>query len=130
MAKKRKDQLGIGGLASALLRNLAQQRSLKKVRAAKNAPPAPPKKKKPKDSRTPEEIRAAVDATRVSLLKTVETIKYDLDLPARARDLRDRVAADIPSEMKGRAPAFITAGSILVAGLGSITAALVARARR
>lgn len=130
MAKKRKDQLGIGGLASALLRNLAQQRSLKKVRAAKNAPPAPPKKKKPKDTRTPEEIGAAVDATRLSLLKTVETIKYDLDLPARARDLRDRVAADIPSEMKGRVPAFITAGSILVAGLGSITAALVARARR
>lgn len=129
MAKKRKDQLGVVGFASAILRNSAQQRSLKKARNAKNAPP-PPKQKKPKDTRSSEQIRAEVDATRATLLGTVETIKYDLDVPARARDLRDRVAADIPAEFKGRIPALVAAGSILLTGIGSITAAIVARVRR
>ena len=130
MAKKRKDQLGVAGFASALLRNVAQQRSLKKARDAKHAPPAPPRVKKPKDTRTPEQIRAAVDVTRANLLGTVENIKYDLDLQSRARDLRNRVAAGIPAEIKGRTPALIVAGSILLGGIGSIAAAIAARVRR
>lgn len=130
MAKKKKDQLGLVGFISALMRNTAQQRSLKKVRDAKNAPPPEPQPKKPKDTRTPEQIRADVDQARVSLVKTVENIKYDLDVPSRARDLRDRVAADIPPELKGRTPALVAAAGILVAGLGSIAAAVVSRVRR
>ena len=130
MAKKRKDQLGVVGLASALLRNVAQQRSLKKARDAKHAPPASPPAKKPKDTRTPEQLRAAVDVNRANLLGTVENIKYDLDLQSRARDLRNRVAADIPAEFRGRIPALIAAGSILLGGLGSIAAAIAARVRR
>ena len=130
MAKKRKDQLGVVGLASALLRNVAQQRSLKKARDAKHAPPVPPPAKKPKDTRTPEQLRAAVDVNRANLLGTVENIKYDLDLQSRARDLRNRVAADIPAEFRGRIPALIAAGSILLGGLGSIAAAIAARVRR
>ena len=130
MARKRRDQLGVVGFASALLRNLSQQRSLKKARDAKDAPPPPPKQKKPKDTRTPEQIRVAVDVTRSNLVETVDSIKYDLDVPARARDLRDRVAADIPAEYRGRSPALVASGSILLAGLASITAAVVARVRR
>ena len=129
MAKRRKDQLGVVGFASALMRNLSQQRSLKKARDAKNFPP-PPKQKKPKDTRTPEQIRAAVDATRSNLVDAVDGIRYDLDVRARARDLRDRVAADIPAEYRGRTPALVVVGSILFAGLGSIAAAIVARVRR
>ena len=130
MAKRRKDQLGVVGFASALMRNLSQQRSLKKARDAKNVPPPPPQQKKPKDIRTPEEIRAAVDVTRSNLVDAVDGIKYDLDVCARARDLRDRVAADIPAEYRGRTPALVVVGSILFAGLGSIAAAIVARVRR
>lgn len=130
MAKKRKDQLGFIGLASALLRNVAQQRSLKKSRDAKNAPPTSPKKKKPKDTRTASQIHNELDATRLNLVTTVERIKYDIDVPSRARDLRDRVAADIPSELKGRTPALVVSASILVTGLGSIIAAVARRFRR
>ena len=129
MAKRRKDQLGVVGFASALMRNLSQQRSLKKARDAKNVPP-PPEQKKRKDTRTPEQIRAAVDVTRSNLVDAVDGIKYDLDVRARARDLRDRVAADIPAEYRGRTPALVVVASILFAGLGSIAAAIVARVRR
>ena len=112
------------------MRNLSQQRSLKKARDAKNTPPPPPQQKKPKDTRTPEQIRAAVDVTRSDLIETVDGIKYDLDVRARARDQRDRVAADIPAEYRGRTPALVITASILLAGLGSIAAAIVARIRR
>ncbi len=130
MAKKKKDQLGIVGFASAILRNTAQQRSLKKARDAKNAPPPPPREKKPRDTRTAEQIRGEVDATRDALVGTVDGIKYDLDVPARARDLRDRVAAELPDEWKGESRARAVAAVILATGLSLIGTTLVARVRR
>lgn len=136
MAKKRKsDKLSLVGLASAISRNIAQQRSLAKARerrAARLLPkqPKPPKPKKPKDTRTAEEIRATVDATRTRLVATVDSLKYHLDVPARLRDVRNRAARRLPREVRGEPKATIAGVTVLVTGLGSIALATVARFRR
>lgn len=130
MAKKKKsDQLSVIGLVSAVLKSTSQQRSLKKAREKREAPPQP-KVKKPKDTRTPEQIRTEVDSTRAQLVDTVARVKYDLDVPARARDLKVRVAARMPAVLKGDVQAAAVAASVLVAGLGTIVWGATASARR
>lgn len=119
MARRKKDRLGVVGLASTVFKNLAQQRSMSKSRHAHNEEPAE-KVPRPKDTRTPEEIRVAVDLTRERLVSTVDAIKFDLDVPARTRDLRDRVAAGLPDSWKGEPRAAIIAGSLFAVGLGVI----------
>jgi Protein of unknown function (DUF3618) len=127
MAKRKKDRLNFFGFVSAIASNVARQRAMAQAR---DKPVKPPKVKKPPDTRTPEEIRAGVDATRVVLADTVGAITYDLDVPARARDLRDRVAARVPSEWKGEPKATIVALSVLVTGVGGILLGAIARLRR
>lgn len=127
MAKRKKDRLNFFGFLSAIASNVARQRAL---RQARDKPVKPPKVKKPRDTRTPEEIRAGVDAVRVVLADTIGAIKHDLDVPARARDLRDRVAARVPSEWKGEPRASIVALSVLAAGVGGILLGTIARLRR
>ena len=136
--KKKKDQLGFTGLVSAIARGIARERSLAKARdihrhdtgTVPPEPAKPPKRKKPKDTRSAEEIRREVDVTRARLVGTVGAIKYDLDLPARARDARDAVAARIPREWKGEPRATIVAASVLATGLGGIVLAALAKIRR
>ncbi|HEV7956874.1 MAG: hypothetical protein JWL94_880 [Microbacteriaceae bacterium] len=132
--RKKKDQLTAAGVVSAVARGVAQQRSLAKARDINRGdrstvPPEPKKPKKPKDPRSPEQIRAEVDATRARLLHTLGEIKYDVDVPSRARDLRGRVASQIPRRWRGEPRASIVAGSILATGLGGIVLAMLGRVR-
>ncbi len=144
MAKKMKrDQLTAIGLVSAIAKNFVQQRarvaSMQKAssvvadpaerrdqqrKAKKDAP------KKPKDTRTPEQLRAAADARRNDLVATVDRVKYDLDVPARARDVRDSVARELPPAWRGRTQAVAASSAVLVSGLAVIVAAVVSRVRR
>lgn len=121
MAKKRKDQLGFMGVVSTILRNRSQQKAMLKARQVKGIEPEPePKAPRPKETRSTEQIRADVDATRRTLVDTVARIRYDLDVPARTRDLRDRVAARVPSEYKGEPAATVIASLIFAVGTGII----------
>lgn len=150
MAKKAKtDQLSVVGLVSAILRNSAQQRSLGKAREKRMAklddrrhPEAVAERKKrekkakkeakkaSKDTRSADEIGADVDRTRSKLVDTVDAVKYDLDIPARLGDARDRVARELPDDWRGETKARIVAASVLVAGWGAIAWSAIARARR
>lgn len=133
MAAKKKDQLSVVGVASAVAKNLAQQRSLAKARERKHAVPvAKVKVKAPKDTRTAAEIEAAVALSRARLVSTVTQIKFDLDFPARARELRDRVATRFPGNWRGETAARVAASAVLVVGLSSIVSitASVMRSRR
>jgi len=131
MAKKRKDQLGFMGLVSTILKNRSQQKSMMKARNVKGIEPEPePKVKRPKETRSTEEIRAGVDATRTTLVETVARIRYDLDVPARAKDLRDRTAARVPAEYKGEPAATVIAGLIFAAGTGIIAGLAALRGSR
>jgi hypothetical protein len=148
MAKKMKrDQLTAIGLVSAIARNFVQQRArVKSMQKASSTVPDPAERKeqqrqakkaakknarkKPKDSRTPEQLTAAADLRRAELVETVERVKYDLDVPARARDLRDAVARELPSGWRGRTQALAASFAVLATGLGVIASAVVARLRR
>lgn len=136
MARKpKRDQLSVVGVASAILRGTAQQRSLAKSRdrkamkAAQKAEKKRVKESKPKDTRTPEEIARSVDLTRTRLVGTVDAVKYDLDLPARARDLRGELAARIPRRWRGEPGGMIVGAAVLVVGWGSLAAAALLAAR-
>ncbi len=132
MAKKKKDRLSFIGLISSVLKGVARQRSFAKARASGTAVPDQntPKVKKPKDTRTPDQIRGDVDRTRRRLVNTVDQIKYDLDVPARAKDLRDRLAARVPREWRGEPRATIVAASVFTTGIGAIVLATFASVRR
>ena len=128
MAAKKRDQLSVVGVASAVAKNLAQQRSLAKARERKIATrkqksTAP---KPPKDTRTPAELAANVDLTRARLVSTVAQIRFDLDLQARARELRARLAVRLPHAWHGETPARVAASAIAVAGLSTIAAVTTA----
>jgi hypothetical protein len=129
MARKKKDQLSVVGLLSAILRNSAQQRSLAKgrdkkaLKIEKKAEKARQKHRKalePKDERTPEDIRAEIDSTRGELVGTVAAIKTDLSLPTRARLLRAHLSKRVPRDLKGEPEATVIAGSVLAGGLGIV----------
>jgi hypothetical protein len=127
MARKKKtDRLGAAGLISAIMKNRSQHKAMAKAREVKGIEPEP-KPKKPRDIRTPEQIREDVDVTRARLVDTVAALRYDLDLPARARDLRDRVVAKLPEEFKAQPVAIAVTASVLVAG---VTAILLAARNR
>lgn len=130
MARKKKtDKLSLGGLISAIMKNRSQHKAMAKAREVKGIDPEPkPEPKKPRDIRTPEQIRDDVDVTRARLVETVAALRYDLDVPARARDLRDRVAAKLPEELKAQPVAIAVTASVLVAGVSAIL--LAARHRR
>lgn len=132
MAKRRKDQLGFVGLASSVLKNVAQQRSMARARATHSGDASMPEEKppKPKDTRTPEQIRLSADINRDKLASTVASITYSLDVPARTRDLRDRVAAALPASWRGEPGATIAAATIAASGLASIVGATILRVRR
>ncbi|WP_165064137.1 DUF3618 domain-containing protein [Marisediminicola senii] len=140
MAKKKNDRLSVGGVLSTILKQRSQQRSMKKRReklearrATRNGAPAvapEPKPEKLKDTRTPEQIRASVDESRARLVATVERVKYDLDVPARAKDVRDDVRRRLPSSIKGEPAASITAASLLAAGLALIAGVSALAGRR
>lgn len=149
MAKKMKrDQLTAIGLISVIAKNFVQQRarvsSMQKASSEVKDPAerreqkAQEKKRlkkekkarKKEDVRTPEQLREAVDSTRADLVRTVGRVKYDLDLPARASDLRDSVARELPSGWRGPTQAVVAASTVLVTGLGIIVAAVTARVRR
>ncbi|MBC7518735.1 MAG: hypothetical protein H7248_07640 [Microbacteriaceae bacterium] len=134
MAAKKQDQLSVVGVTSAVAKNLAQQRSLAKARERKNTPKKPKIKapKAPKDTRTAAELEATVELTRATLVSTVAQIRYDLDLPARARDLRSRIAVRFPRDWHGETPARVAASAVVVVGLSTIVAITKAalRARR
>ncbi|GAB3131000.1 DUF3618 domain-containing protein [Marisediminicola antarctica] len=119
MARKKKDKLNLGSLISAIMKNRSKHRSMAKARAIKGIEPEP-EPKKPRDIRTPEQIKEDVDVTRARLVETIAALRYDLDVPARARDLRDRVAARIPEELKAQPVAIVVTASVLVAGVGTI----------
>ena len=127
--KKKKDQLSVVGLLSAILRNTAQQRSLAKgrdkkaLKIEKKAEKARQKHRKalePKDKRTPEEIRTEIDSTRGELVGTVAAIKTDLSLPTRARLLMAHLSKKVPRDLKGEPEASVIAGSVLASGLGVV----------
>lgn len=126
MARKKKDKLSLGGLISAIMKNRSQHKAMAKAREVKGIEPEP-EQPKPRDIRTPEQIRKDVDATRARLVETVAALRYDLDVPARARDLRDRIAARLPEELKAQPVAIAVTASVLVAG---ITAILLAARNR
>lgn len=131
MAKKRKDQLGFMGLVSTILRRRSQQKSMMKARKVKGIEPEPePKAPRPKETRSTEQIRADVDATRTALVETVTRIRYDLDVPARTRDLRNRLAARVPAEYKGEPAATVIASLIFTAGIGIIAGIVTLRGAR
>ena len=143
MAKKKTDQLSMIGLSSAIMRHLSQQRSLEKARLKREARPRTAAEKaeakkarkaakaaRPKDTRSPEQIRADVDATRAKLGKTVDRLSYDLDVPARARDARARLLAVIPESWKGDRPAAVVGATVLASGLGIVAALSSATAPR
>ena len=132
MARRRKDQLGVVGLASSVLKNVAQQRSMARARAARSGDGGTPEEQapKPKDSRTPEQIRLSTDINREKLASTVASITYSLDVPARTRDLRDRVAAALPPSWRGETKASIAAAAIAASGLAGIVGATILRVRR
>lgn len=123
MARKtKKDKLGLGGLISAVMKNRSQHKAMAKARAVQGIEPEP-EPAKPRDIRTPEQIREDVDLTRARLVDTIAALRYDLDVPARARDLRDRVAAKLPEELKAQPVAVAVTASVLVAGIGAIVIA-------
>lgn len=135
MAKKKSDQLSVVGLASAVLRNLSQQRSAEKAREKREQAPVTVAEKaeakaakkrakaaKPKDTRSAAEIRREVDATRTQLVRTVDRIGYDLDLPARARDARAGLLARIPGSWQGDLPAAVVGATVLASGLSVVVA--------
>ncbi|MET3768175.1 hypothetical protein ABIB15_000847 [Marisediminicola sp. UYEF4] len=117
--KKKSDKLSLGGLISAIMKNRSQHKAMAKAREVKGIDPEP-EPKKPRDIRTPEQIRDDVDVTRARLVETVAALRYDLDVPARARDLRDRVAAKLPEELKAQPVAIAVTASVLVAGVSAI----------
>lgn len=120
MARKKKtDKLSLGGLISAIMKNRSQHKAMAKAREVKGIDPEP-EPKKPRDIRTPEQIRDDVDVTRARLVETVAALRYDLDVPARARDLRDRVAAKLPEELKAQPVAIAVTASVLIAGVSAI----------
>ena len=119
MARKKKDKLSLGSLISAIMKNRSQHKAMAKAREVKGIEPEP-EPKKPRDIRTPEQIREDVDVTRARLVETIAALRYDLDVPARARDLRDRVAAKIPEELKAQPVAIAVTASVLVAGISAI----------
>ncbi|MFP7760597.1 DUF3618 domain-containing protein [Marisediminicola sp. LYQ85] len=129
MAKRKKDRLSVTGLVTTVARSVARQRSLKKARELDGAEASEPEPKQ-KDTRTPEDIRRSVEVTRAELVATVAKVKYDLDVPARARDARDRVAASIPPEWRGERQARAIATSIAAAGLAIVTGIATVAARR
>lgn len=126
MARKKKDKLGVAGLISAIMKNRSQHKAMAKAREVKGIEPEP-EPKKPRDIRTPEQIREDVEVTRARLVETVAALRYDLDVPARARDLRDRVVAKLPEELKAQPVAIAVTASVLVAG---VTAILLAARNR
>lgn len=127
MARKKKtDKLSLGGLISVIMKNRSQHKAMAKAREVKGIEPEP-EPTKPRDIRTPEQIREDVDVTRERLVETVAALRYDLDVPARARDLRDRVAARLPEELKAQPVAIAVTASVLVAG---VSAVLLASRRR
>ena len=117
--KKKKDGLGFAGLISAIMKNRSQHKAMAKAREVKHMEPEP-EPKKPRDIRTPEQIREDVDVTRARLVETVAALRYVLDVPARARDLRDRVVAKLPEELKAQPVAIAVTASVLVAGVTTI----------
>ncbi len=130
MARKpKRDQLSVVGLVSAILRGTAQQRSLAKSKERKANKRAEKEQKKrekaakPKDTRTPEEIGRTIDSTRTRLVGTVDAVKYDLDVPARARDLRNTVAARIPRRWRGEPGGMVVGAAVLVVGWGGLALA-------
>ena len=127
MARKKKtDKLSLGGLISVIMKNRSQHKAMAKAREVKGIEPEP-EPTKPRDIRTPEQIREDVEVTRERLVETVAALRYDLDVPARARDLRDRVAARLPEELKAQPVAIAVTASVLVAG---VSAVLLASRRR
>jgi len=125
--KKKKDKLGVGSLISAIMKNRSQHKAMAKARAVKGIQPEP-EPKKPRDIRTPEQIKEDVDVTRARLVETIAALRYDLDVPARTRDLRNRVAAKIPEELKAQPVAVAVTASVLVAGISTILIAARNRA--
>jgi len=117
--KKKKDKLSLGGLLSAIMKNRSQHRAMAKAREVKGIEPEP-EPTKPRDIRTREQIREDVDVTRARLVETIAALRYDLDVPARVRDLRDRVAAKLPEELKAQPVAIAVTASVLVAGISAI----------
>ena len=117
--KKKKDKLGLGGLLSAIMKNRSQHKAMAKAREVKGIEPEP-EPTKPRDIRTREQIREDVDVTRARLVETIAALRYDLDVPARVRDLRDRVAAKLPEELKAQPVAIAVTASVLVAGISAI----------
>lgn len=89
----------------------------------------PDPKPEPRDPRTPEQLEADIERTRAELVATVARIKYDLDVPARLRDVRDDIAAKIPEKYKGEEQAMLAAGAVLVTGLGIIVTSVVSAVR-
>ena len=121
------------GVASVVAKNVAQQRSLAKARERKNkVSVAKVKVKAPKETRTAAEIEAAAATSRARLFATVAQIRFDLDIPARAGDLRDRVAVQFPRNWRGETPARAAASAVIVIGLSTIASitAIAVRARR
>ncbi len=94
-------------------------------KSAKRPAPTP----EPRDPRTPEQLESDIERTRAELVATVARIKYDLDVPARLRDVRDDIAAKIPEKYKGEQQAMIAAGAVVVAGLGIIVGSVVSAVR-
>jgi len=125
--KKKKDKLGVGSLISAIMKNRSQHKAMAKARAVKGIQPEP-EPKKLRDIRTPEQIKEDVDVTRARLVETIAALRYDLDVPARTRDLRNRVAAKIPEELKAQPVAIAVTASVLVAGISTILIAARNRA--
>ena len=117
--KKKKDKLGLGGLLSAIMKNRSQHKAMAKAREVKGIEPEP-EPTKPRDIRTREQIREDVDVTRARLVETIAALRYDLDVPARVRDLRDRVAAKLPEELKAQPVAIAVTACVLVAGISTI----------
>lgn len=148
MAKKMKrDQLTAIGLISAIAKNFVAQRArVSSMQKASSEVPDPAERRAQKEQekkrrkaekkarrtepeRTPEELRATIDSRRAELVQTVEQVKYDLDVPARARDLRDSVAKELPSGWRGPKQAVAAASAVVVSGLGIIAAAVASRVR-
>lgn len=149
MAKKpKKDELSFIGVISAILRNAAQQRSLARTRekrrqrlearrdpeqraaekkARKKAEKA--QKAENRDTRTIEQIGSDVDGSRRRLVGTVSSLRYDLDVPARTRETRDRVASRIPRRFRGEPQAALASIGLALLGWGAIALGAL-RARR
>ena len=120
MARKKKtDKLSLGGLISAIMKNRSQRKAMAKAREVKGIEPESGPKK-PRDIRTPEQIREDVELTRARLVETGAALRYDLDVPARARDLRDRIVATLPAELKAQPVAIAVTASVLIAGVSAI----------